>query len=181
MTLERAIKENPYSRERGSVGAYIRYLRYNVDGWYNRESAEIKKELKERKMINMKAEFKKTKTGDGLPLTIGKMYDVLDVKARKGSQRLEEIKVKNDLGQEEWYKANKFILFAEAAAFLKEPTAAGAGQDAAQSATPDGAQIIQEIDAAAGFTARQGVEIGKAIRAGILAGIQDVMGLHYGT
>lgn len=94
MTLERAIKENPYSRERGSVGAYIRYLRYNVDGWYNRESAEIKKELKERKMINMKAEFKKTKTGDGLPLTIGKMYDVLDVKARKGSQRLEEIKVK---------------------------------------------------------------------------------------
>lgn len=31
----------------------------------------------------MKAEFKKTRTGDGLPLTIGKMYDVLDMKASK--------------------------------------------------------------------------------------------------
>lgn len=31
----------------------------------------------------MKAEFKKTRTADGLPLTFGKMYDVLDVKAGK--------------------------------------------------------------------------------------------------
>ncbi len=49
MTLERALKENPYDRERGKIGAYIRYLRYNVDGWYSRKSADIRKELEGRK------------------------------------------------------------------------------------------------------------------------------------
>lgn len=73
----------------------------------------------------MKAEFKRTRTADGLPLTFGKMYDVLDVKAGRKPWQLKEVKVKNDLGQERWYSANKFKLFAEAAAFLKEPTAAG--------------------------------------------------------
>lgn len=87
----------------------------------------------------MKAEFKRTRTADGLPLTFGKMYDVLDVKAGRKAWQLKEIKVKNDLGQERWYSANKFKLFAEAAAFLKEPTA-GAGQSVGRSATPDGAQ-----------------------------------------
>ena len=106
---------------------------------------------------------------------------MLDVKAGKRPWELKEIKVKNDLGQESWYKANKFTLYAEAAAYLKEPTAAGAGQSAAQSATPDGAQMIREIDALAGFTAREGLEIGEAIAAGIAAGIADVMGLHYGA
>lgn len=148
----------------------------------------------------MKAEFKKSRTADGLPLTVGKMYDVLDVKAGKRPWELKEIKVKNDLGQECWYSANKFKLFAEAAAFLKEPTAAGAGQSAAQSATPDGKQIymgidvaggtdmtvcgkslemtdIERVDAAAGYTARAALEIGKAAAAGIAAG----MGLHYGA
>ncbi len=99
------------------------------------------------------------------------------MKTGKKPWELKEIKVKNDLGQESWYKANKFILFAEAAAFLKEPTAAGAGQSAAQSATPDGAQMIQAADAAAGFTAREGLEIGKMIAAGYADGI----GLHYGA
>lgn len=176
MTLEQAIEENPYDRERGKIGAYIRYLRYNVDGWYSRKSADIRKELEGRKR-NMKAEFKRTKTTDGLPLTFGKMYDVLDVKAGRQAYQLKEIKVKNDLGQERWYKANNFILLAEAAAYLKEPTAAGAGQGAAQSATPDGSQMIREIDAAAGFTAREGLEIGKAI----VAGLQEGLGLHYGA
>lgn len=125
----------------------------------------------------MKAEFKRTKTTDGLPLTFGKMYDVLDVKAGRRAYQLKEIKVKNDLGQEQWYKANNFTLFAEAAAYLKEPTAAGAGQGAAQSATPDGSQMTREIDAAAGFTAREGLEIGKAI----VAGLQEGLGLHYGA
>lgn len=125
----------------------------------------------------MKAEFKKMRTVDGLPLTIGKMYDVLDVKAGRKAWQLKEIKVKNDLGQERWYSANKFKLLAEAAAFLKEPTAAGAGQSAAQSATPDGAQMIRAADAAAGFTALEGLEIGKAIAAGIADGI----GIHYGA
>ena len=152
----------------------------------------------------MKAEFKRTRTADGLPLTFGKMYDVLDVKAGRRPWQLKEIKVKNDLGQERWYSANKFNLFAEAEAFLKEPTAAGAGQGAAQSATPDGKQIymgidmahgtdmavcgkslemtdIEKIDAAAGLTAREGLEIGKAFAAGIAAGIAETQNLNYGT
>ena len=49
MTLEEAIKRNPYKKEKGSIGAYIRYLRYNVDGWYNRKSEDIRKELNKRK------------------------------------------------------------------------------------------------------------------------------------
>lgn len=125
----------------------------------------------------MKAEFKRTKTADGLALTFGKMYDVLDIKTGKRQREIKEIKVKNDLGYERWYKANKFTIFfttfPEAAAYLKGQTVAGA----AQSATPDGAQIIRKIDAAAGFTAREGLEIGKAIAAGIADGI----GLYYGA
>ncbi len=141
----------------------------------------------------MKAEFKRTRTADGLPLTFGKMYDVLDVKAGRKPWQLKEIKVKNDLGQERWYSAKKFKLFAEAAAFLKEPTAAGAGQSAGRSATPDGKQIymgidvaggtdmtvcgkslemtdIERVDAAAGYTARAALEIGEAAAAGIAEG-----------
>ncbi len=148
----------------------------------------------------MKAEFKRTRTADGLPLTFGKMYDVLDVKAGRKPWQLKEIKVKNDLGQERWYRANKFKLFAEAATFLKEPTAAGVGQSAAQSTTPDGKQIymgidmvngtdmtvcgkplemtdIEKVDAAAGEMVRKNLEIGKAI----VAGIADTIGLHYGA
>ncbi len=148
----------------------------------------------------MKAEFKRTRTADGLPLTFGKMYDVLDVKAGRKPWQLKEIKVKNDLGQERWYSAKKFKLFAEAAAFLKEPTAAGAGQSAGRSATPDGKQIymgidvaggtdmtvcgkslemtdIERVDAAAGYTARASLEIGEAAAAGIAEGL----GLHYGA
>lgn len=125
----------------------------------------------------MKAEFKRTKTADGFPLTFGKVYDVLDYKTGRRAYQLKEIKVKDDLGQERWYKASKFKLFAEASAFLKEPMAADAGKDAAQSATPDGSQMIKEIDAAAGFTAREGLEIGKTIA----AGIADGFGLHYGA
>ena len=148
----------------------------------------------------MKAEFKKTRTADGLPLTFGKMYDVLDVKAGRRPWQLKEIKVKNDLGQERWYSANKFNLLAEAAAYLKEPTVAGAGQSAAQSATPDGKQIymgidmaggtdmtaygkplemtdIEKVDAAAGYTAREMLKAGEAL----MAGIADAFGLHYGA
>ena len=145
----------------------------------------------------MKAEFKRTRTADGLPLTFGKMYDVLDVKAGRKAWQLKEIKVKNDLGQERWYSANKFKLSAEAAAFLKEPTA-GAGQSVGRSATPDGKQIymgidvaggtdmtvcgksltdIDRVDAAAGYTARAALEIGKAAA----VGIADGLGLHYGA
>lgn len=148
----------------------------------------------------MKAEFKRTRTADGLPLTFGKMYDGLDVKAGRRPWQLKEIKVKNDLGKERWYSANKFKLFAEAAAFLKKSMAAGAGQ----SATPDGKQIymgidmahgtdmavcgksiemtdIEKIDATAGLTAREDLEIGKAFAAGIAAGIAETQNLNYGA
>lgn len=148
----------------------------------------------------MKAEFKKTRTTDGLPLTFGKMYDVLDAKTGKRPWELKEIKVKNDLGQERWYSANKFNLLAEAAAFLKEPTAAGAGQSVGRRATPDGKQIymgidvaggtdmtvygkslemtdIERVDAAAGYTARAALEIREAVADGFAAGL----GLQYGA
>lgn len=98
----------------------------------------------------MKAEFKRTKTADGLPLTFGKMYDVLDIKTGKRPWVIKEIKVENDLGRQDWYSANKFNLLAEGAAFLEEQTAAGVGQGAAQSATPDGKQIYMGIDIANG-------------------------------
>lgn len=48
MKLEDAIKRNPYDASKGSAGAYIRYLRYTVDGWYNRKSEDIRKELGNR-------------------------------------------------------------------------------------------------------------------------------------
>lgn len=47
MTLKEAVTRNPYDKEKGSVGAYIRYLRYNVDGWYTRKSEDIRKEAEE--------------------------------------------------------------------------------------------------------------------------------------
>ena len=86
----------------------------------------------------MKAEFRKTRYADGLPLTFGKMYDVIDIVTGSRMGQVKKIKIKNDLGEECWYTANKFKLFMEAAAYLKEPTAAGAGQ----SATPDGSQLF---------------------------------------
>lgn len=52
MTLEKAMRVNPYDASRGSLSAYIRYLRYNVDGLYELESKEVRKileELKEQK------------------------------------------------------------------------------------------------------------------------------------
>ncbi|MDE7445907.1 MAG: hypothetical protein K2N15_09455 [Lachnospiraceae bacterium] len=91
---------------------------------------------------------------------------------------LKKIKVQNDLGEECWYSANKFELIAEAVADLEQPTAAGAGQSAARSATPDGAQMIIEIDATAGLTTRQAVE---EIGTSLAKGFMDGLGLHYGA
>lgn len=45
MKIDEALKQNPYNQERGSIGAYIRYLRYNVNGYYSKKSEEIRKEL----------------------------------------------------------------------------------------------------------------------------------------
>lgn len=82
----------------------------------------------------MKAEYRpKEKTENDL--IQGKLYDV---KEQKRKTREKWILIKNENGQWAWYRERDFILHAEADAYLKEPKAAGAGQDAAQSATPDG-------------------------------------------
>ena len=41
MKLNEAIKRNPYDSKRGNKSAYCRYLRYNVDGWYQLDSKEV--------------------------------------------------------------------------------------------------------------------------------------------
>lgn len=132
----------------------------------------------------MKAEFRKTRYADGLPLTFGKMYDVIDIVAGSRIGQVKKIKIKNDLGKECWYAASRFKLFMEVSAYLKEPTAAGAGQDAAKSATPDGSEVYIGIDIAhradmtAGLTAKQTAEeIGKQVAKGLMNGI----GLNYGA
>ena len=48
MTLDRALKQNPFNPDCGSLSAYIRYLRYNVDGWYNKTSREVREILQDR-------------------------------------------------------------------------------------------------------------------------------------
>ena|GEM_PF-1364895 len=41
MTLDEAIRRNPYDQKRGNRSAYCRYLRYNVDGWYQLNTKEV--------------------------------------------------------------------------------------------------------------------------------------------
>lgn len=124
----------------------------------------------------MKAQYNLKKLESVDCLTLGKMYDVLDIKmCRTKIDRVEKVKIKNDSGKESWYTADKFILHAEAAGYLSN-AAAGAGENAAQSATPDWVQMIQAADAA-GFTAREALEIGKEFTEGFAKGI----GLYYGA
>lgn len=42
MNLDDALKNNPYDPKRGNISAYIRYLRYNVDGWYYKQSKDVR-------------------------------------------------------------------------------------------------------------------------------------------
>ncbi len=41
MTIEEAIRRNPFDPKKGNKSAYCRYLRYNVDGWYHLDSKEV--------------------------------------------------------------------------------------------------------------------------------------------
>ncbi len=41
MTLDEAIRRNPYNPKKGNEAAYCRYLRYNVEGWYQLDSTEV--------------------------------------------------------------------------------------------------------------------------------------------
>ena len=43
MTLEEAIKKNPYDPAKGNEAAYVRYLRYNVDGFYDLDSKIVRR------------------------------------------------------------------------------------------------------------------------------------------
>ena len=45
MKLEKAIENNPYDEKRDNISAYIRYLRYNVEGFYNLSSKEVRQIL----------------------------------------------------------------------------------------------------------------------------------------
>lgn len=48
MTLKQALERNPYNPSKGNESAYIRYLRYTVDGYYEKDSAEVRKLWKEQ-------------------------------------------------------------------------------------------------------------------------------------
>lgn len=41
MSIDDAIKKNPFDPNKGNKSAYCRYLRYNVEGWYNLDSKEV--------------------------------------------------------------------------------------------------------------------------------------------
>ena len=53
MTLEQAIKENPYDPNRGNLSAYCRYLRYNVDDFYTKTNDEVKTIFKDQTVRDM--------------------------------------------------------------------------------------------------------------------------------
>lgn len=42
VTLEQALKENPYNPQRGNESAYCRYLRYRVKGFYTKTNKEVR-------------------------------------------------------------------------------------------------------------------------------------------
>lgn len=42
MTLEEAIKRNPYDKSKGNESAYARYLRYNVKGFYELTNEKVR-------------------------------------------------------------------------------------------------------------------------------------------
>ena len=81
----------------------------------------------------MKAKLKNRDT-DGLGLTPEKWYDVLDVECHGEKGRFGEVKkvlIQSEKKRDpEWYKAEYFILAAEAQAYADNQAAAGAAQPA---------------------------------------------------
>ena len=43
MTLEEALKRNPYDASKGNESAYARYLRYNVKGYYLLSNEKVRR------------------------------------------------------------------------------------------------------------------------------------------
>ena len=57
MTLDEAIRRNPYNPKKGNEAAYCRYLRYNVDGWYQLDGKEVRRRWQERKQVMKEVEL----------------------------------------------------------------------------------------------------------------------------
>ena len=57
MTLDEAIRRNPYDPTRGNEAAYCRYLRYNVEGWYQLDSKEVLRRWQKRKQVMKEVEL----------------------------------------------------------------------------------------------------------------------------
>lgn len=47
VTIEEAIKKNPFNPNKGNKSVYCRYLRYNVEGWYLLGSKEVLRRWRE--------------------------------------------------------------------------------------------------------------------------------------
>ena len=86
----------------------------------------------------MKAEYKTGRPEDDL--TVGKKYDVTDIKCKKGFE-VSEVYLKNDKAEERWYSVEHFIMHAEATAAMKMAAVEGALAAGAM-ATPDPQTII---------------------------------------
>ena len=56
MTLEEALKDNPYDPSKGDKDAYARYLRYNVTGWYELDNEEVQKLWSEYEFSRLSAD-----------------------------------------------------------------------------------------------------------------------------
>lgn len=86
----------------------------------------------------MKAEYKAGRPEDNL--TVGKKYDVTDVKCKKGFE-VSEIYTQNDKAEECWYSAEHFFMYAEATQAMKTVAVEGALVAGAR-LTPEPTQII---------------------------------------
>lgn len=52
MSLDEALNTNPYDPTEGNESAYVRYLRYNVDGFYDLDS-QVVKDIWKRRMHDL--------------------------------------------------------------------------------------------------------------------------------
>lgn len=85
----------------------------------------------------MKAEYRpKTPIFENY-LTLGKLYAVIETRYANGRSygEVAEIKIKDNSGKENWYKADRFIFYAEAAATITKPAGMSAAAGAAMPAT----------------------------------------------
>lgn len=96
----------------------------------------------------MKAKLKASVVPDGIELIAGKWYDVLDVECHGEKGRFGEVKkvlIQSEKKRDpEWYKAEYFILAAEAQAYADNQAAAGAAQPASLMITTRHALEMQE-------------------------------------